>query len=51
MVRYVGHVTHTGKKKNAHKVRVKTPEKQRPLGIFQRKWEANIKMDLKEKEQ
>jgi hypothetical protein len=37
-----------GKKMNAYKVLVGTPEGRRPLGRPIRRWEDNIKIDLKE---
>ena len=33
---------------NAYRVLVDKPEGKRPLGLPRRKWEDNIKMDLKE---
>ena len=34
--------------RNAYRVIVRTPEGERPLGRPRRRWEDNIKMDLKE---
>jgi hypothetical protein len=37
-----------GEKMNAYKILVRKPEGKRPLGRPRRRWEDNIKMDLKE---
>ena len=34
--------------RNAHRVLVGRPERKRPLGRLQQRWEDNIKMDLRE---
>jgi hypothetical protein len=37
-----------GQKKNAYRILMGKPEKERPLGRHTRRWEDNIKMDLRE---
>jgi hypothetical protein len=37
-----------GEMRNVYKVLVRKPEGKRPLGRSRRRWEDNIKMDLKE---
>jgi hypothetical protein len=37
-------------KRNAYKVFVSKPERQRPLGRPRHKWEKNIQMDFKEQD-
>jgi hypothetical protein len=37
-----------GEMKNAHNVLIAKPEGKRPLGRSRRRWEDNVKMDLKE---
>jgi hypothetical protein len=41
------HVTRMGEKTNAYKILVGMPERWRPLRRPRRKWEDNIKMDLR----
>jgi hypothetical protein len=41
------HIACMGEKRNAHRVLVGKPERKRPLGRPRRRWEDNIKMDLK----
>ncbi|KAJ4446855.1 hypothetical protein ANN_13555 [Periplaneta americana] len=43
-----GHVAHMGESRNAYRVLVGRPEGKRPLGRPRRRWEVNIKMDLRE---
>jgi hypothetical protein len=43
-MRWAGHVELRG----AHNILVGRPEGRRPLGIPRRRWEENIKMDLRE---
>jgi hypothetical protein len=43
-----GHVVRMGEERGVHIVLVGKPEGKRPLGISRRRWEDNIKMDLKE---
>jgi hypothetical protein len=37
-----------GERRGAYRALVGTPEKRRPLGRPRRRWEDNIKMDLRE---
>jgi hypothetical protein len=37
-----------GEKRNAYRILVGKPEGKRPLGRPRRKWEGNIKMDVRE---
>jgi hypothetical protein len=46
-IRWAGHVTRMGKK-NAYRIFLGKPEGKRTLGIPRRRWEDNIKMDLRE---
>ncbi|KAJ4446159.1 hypothetical protein ANN_12852 [Periplaneta americana] len=47
-LRWAGHVAHMGESRNAYRVLVGRPEGRRPLGRPRRRWEDNIKMDLRE---
>ncbi|KAJ4448971.1 hypothetical protein ANN_00363 [Periplaneta americana] len=47
-LRWAGHVARMGESRNAYRVLVGRPEGKRPLGRPRRKWEDNIKMDLRE---
>ncbi|KAJ4450395.1 hypothetical protein ANN_01819 [Periplaneta americana] len=49
-LRWAGHVTRMGESRNAYRVLVGRPEGERPLGRPRRRWEDNIKMDLREVE-
>jgi hypothetical protein len=42
------HVARKGEDRGVHRVLVGKPEGKRPLGIPRRRWEDNIKKDLKE---
>jgi transposase len=44
----VGHVVRIGEKRNAYRVLLGKPEGKRPLGRPRRRWEDNIKMDLRD---
>jgi hypothetical protein len=46
--RWTRHVARMGAKRGVHRVLVVKPEGKRQLGIFKRRWEDNIKMDLQE---
>ena len=46
-MRWAGHVARIGGRR-VHRVLVGKPEGKRPLGRPRRRWEDNIKMDLKE---
>ena len=41
-------MAHMGQGRGLYRVPVGEPEGKRPLGIFRRRWEDNIKMDLQE---
>jgi hypothetical protein len=43
------HVAHIGEIRNAYKILVGIPEGKRPLGRPRRRWEDNIRMDIREK--
>ena len=47
-LRLAGHVAHMEQSRNAYRVLVGKPEGKRPLGRTRRRWEDNIKMDLRE---
>jgi len=47
-MRWAGHVVRMGKGRGVHSVLVGKPEGKRPLGRPRRRWEDNIKMDLRE---
>ena len=47
-MRWAGHVTCMGEGRGVHRVLVGKPEGKRPLGGPRRRWEDNIKMDLRE---
>jgi hypothetical protein len=46
--RWAGHVARIGEKRDAYKILVGKPEGKRPLGRPRRRWEDNIKMDLRQ---
>jgi hypothetical protein len=47
-VRGSWHVARRGKKRNAYRILVGSPEEKRPLRRTRRRWVDNIKMDLRE---
>jgi len=47
-MRWAGHVARMGERRGVYRVLVGKPEGKRPLGRPRRRWEDNIKMDLKE---
>ncbi|KAJ4432095.1 hypothetical protein ANN_20709 [Periplaneta americana] len=47
-LRWAGHVARMGESRNAYRVLVARPEGKIPLGRPKRRWENNIKMDLRE---
>jgi hypothetical protein len=47
-LRWAGHVARMGKRKGAYRALVGKPEGRRPLGRPRRRWEDNIKMNLRE---
>jgi hypothetical protein len=48
MMRSTGHVAHIGEVRNAHSILDEKFEGKRPLRIPRRRWEDNIRMDLRE---
>ena len=47
-MKWAGHVARMGERRGVHRVLVGKPEGKRPLGRPRRRWEDNIKMDLRE---
>jgi hypothetical protein len=47
-MRWAGHVTRMGEKRNVYRLLVGKPEGKRPLGRPRRRWMDNIKVDLLE---
>jgi len=47
-MRWAGHVARMGEERGVHRILVGKPEGNRPLGKPRRRWEDNIKMDLRE---
>jgi hypothetical protein len=47
-LRWAGHVARTGERRGAYRALVGKLEGRRPLGRPSRRWEDNIKMDLRE---
>jgi hypothetical protein len=47
-MRWVGHVARMGEERGVYRVLVGRPEGKRPLGRPRRRWEDNIKMDVRE---
>ncbi|KAJ4434298.1 hypothetical protein ANN_22850, partial [Periplaneta americana] len=48
LLRWAGHVARMDESRNAYSVLVGRSERKRPLGRPRRRWEDNIKMDLRE---
>jgi hypothetical protein len=48
-MRWTGHVAHMGEGRGVYRVLVGRPKGKRPLGRPRRRWEDNIKMDLRER--
>jgi hypothetical protein len=46
-MRWAGHVARMGAKKEAYRILVRKPEGKNPLGRPRRRWEDNIRMDLR----
>jgi hypothetical protein len=46
-MRWEGHVARMGEKRNVYRILVVKPEGKRPLRRKRRRWQNNIKMDLK----
>jgi hypothetical protein len=47
-VRWAGHVARMGERRGVYRLLVRKPEEKRPLGRPRRRWEDNIKLDLRE---
>jgi hypothetical protein len=47
-MRWVGHVARMGEGRGVYRVLVGRPEGKRPLGRPRRRWEGNMKLDLRE---
>ena len=47
-MRWAGHVACMGEGRGVHRVLVGKPKGRRPLGRYRRRWEDNIKTDLRE---
>jgi hypothetical protein len=47
-MRWAGHGARMGEKRITYRILVEKPEGKRPLGRPRRRWENNIKMDLRE---
>jgi hypothetical protein len=47
-LRWAGHVARMGERRGAYRALAWKPEGRRPLGRPRRRWEDNIKMDLRE---
>jgi hypothetical protein len=47
-MRWAGHAARMGEKRGAYRILVGRPEGRRPLGRPRRRWEDNIKIDLRE---
>jgi hypothetical protein len=45
-MRWAGHATRMGEKRNAYRLLVGKPKGRRPLGRPRRRWLSNIRMDL-----
>jgi hypothetical protein len=48
MMRWEGYVAHTGAKRNKYRILVGNSKSERPLRRPRRRWEYNIKMELRE---
>jgi hypothetical protein len=49
-IRWAGHVARMGDRRGAYRVFIARPEGKKPLGRPRRRWENNIKKDLKDVE-
>jgi hypothetical protein len=47
-MRWAGHATRIGEKRNVYRILMGKPEGKRPLGRPRRRWVNNIEMDLRE---
>jgi hypothetical protein len=50
MMKWAGHAARMGKNKNAYRIFLGKPEGTRPLGRHRYRWEDNIRMDLRERQ-
>jgi len=50
IMRWTGHVAHTGERRGEYRILMGKPEEKKPLGTPKRRWEDNIKMELQEVE-
>jgi hypothetical protein len=48
-MKWAGHVTRMGEKRNSYRILVGKPEGKRPLERPRRRWVDNIKLDLRER--
>jgi hypothetical protein len=46
-MRLAGHIARMGEKRNTYRILTGKPEGKRPLGRPRRRWEYNIRMDLR----
>jgi hypothetical protein len=46
-MRWTGHLARMGAKRNAYRIFMRKPEGKRPLERSRRRWEDNIKTDLR----
>jgi hypothetical protein len=47
-MRWVGHVAHMGRMRNAYNITDGKPKGRRPLGRCRHRWKDNIRVDLRE---
>jgi hypothetical protein len=47
-MRWAGHIARMGPKRNGRRILVGKPERKRQLGRPRRRWEDNVRMDLRE---
>ena len=47
-LRLAGHAAHMAERRRVYRVLMGKPERRRPLGRLRRRWEDNIKIDLRE---
>jgi hypothetical protein len=46
-MRWAGHIARMGENRTAYRILVRKPEGKGPLGRHRRRWEDNIKIDLR----
>jgi hypothetical protein len=49
-MRWTGHEARIGEKRNAYRILVGKPEGKRSVGRPRRKWESNVKIELRERQ-